>query len=409
MSLVLASRTPATAEPRPLDHLTDDQIDAIGQELDAIRAEVFNDLGAQDAAYIRRVIRTQRTLELVSRGVLLFSLFPPAWVVGTIGLSVAKILENMEIGHNVLHGQWDWMRDPKIHSTTWEWDFVSPAAYWKQTHNESHHMWTNVIGKDEDLGYGVMRVDEKQPWTLGSLGQPIVAFINALIFQYGIAAYDAGVGPYFRGEIDKETFRPRAKATLKKIRKQVLKDYVLHPLVSGPSFLPTLAANVVANVVRNVWSNAIIMCGHFPAGVQTFPLESIENESRGRWYVRQMLGSGNITGSKVMHIMSGNLSHQIEHHLFPDMPSNRLAQVAPRVKEILERHGLTYVAGPLHRQLGSVWAKIFRLSLPEPTPTRSRAQIVAGAVGEAVGGLGRRVRRGVRRLAPAVRPALTTG
>jgi fatty acid desaturase len=56
------------------------------------------------------------------RGVLLFSLFPPAWLLGTAGLSVAKILENMEIGHNVLHGQWDWMRDPKIHSTTWEWD-----------------------------------------------------------------------------------------------------------------------------------------------------------------------------------------------------------------------------------------------------------------------------------------------
>ena len=52
----------------------------------------------------------------------------PAWLLGTAALSLAKILDNMEIGHNVLHGQWDWMRDPKIHSSTWEWDHTSPAG-----------------------------------------------------------------------------------------------------------------------------------------------------------------------------------------------------------------------------------------------------------------------------------------
>ena len=118
--------------------------------------------GEDDAAYIRKVIDVQRKLELGSRAVLLFSLFPPAWLVGTAGLSVAKILENMEIGHNVMHGQWDWMRDPKIHSTTWEWDNATPAEQWKHSHNELHHTYTNVIGKDNDLGYGIMRVDEDQ-------------------------------------------------------------------------------------------------------------------------------------------------------------------------------------------------------------------------------------------------------
>ena len=119
-------------------------------------------LGEDDAKYIRKVIDVQRKLELGSRAALLASMFPPAWVVGTAGLSVAKILENMEIGHNILHGQWDWMRDPKIHSTTWEWDMASPAEQWKHSHNELHHTYTNVIGKDNDLGYGIMRVDEDQ-------------------------------------------------------------------------------------------------------------------------------------------------------------------------------------------------------------------------------------------------------
>lgn len=408
MSLVVTTpknhRLPVTP-----DQLTDEQFEAIGRELDALRAEVMNDLGERDAAYIRRIIRLQRSLELASRVVLLFSWAPPAWVLGTLGLAVAKILDNMEIGHNVLHGQWDWMRDPKIHSTAWEWDFASPAAHWKRTHNESHHTWTNVLGKDEDLGFGIMRVDEKQPWTLPALIQPVAALINALTFQYGIAIYDVGVGRYLRGEIDRATLRELGGVALRKVRRQTLKDYVLFPILSGPAFLSTLAANAVANVIRNIWANSVIICGHFPAGVQTFPLESIENETRGQWYVRQMLGSGDITGSKVMHIMTGNLSHQIEHHLFPDMPSNRLGEIAPRVKEIFQRHGLAYNAGPLHRQLGSVWAKIFRLSLPEPQPGRSRMQIVARAVGEIADGLGARLRRGARRLVAPTQPRLALG
>ena len=178
----------------PIDHLTAEDIEQIGRELDAIRAEFIEKRGASDAAYIRKVIDTQRKLELGSRAVLLFSLFPPAWFVGTAGLSVAKILENMEIGHNVMHGQWDWMRDPKIHSTTWEWDNASPSEQWKHSHNELHHNFTNVVGKDNDLGYGIMRVDEDQRWHPIYLAQPLWNFINACFFEYGIAAYDLEIG-----------------------------------------------------------------------------------------------------------------------------------------------------------------------------------------------------------------------
>ena len=178
----------------PIDHLSPEDIEEIGRELDAIRAEFIEKRGASDAAYIRKVIDTQRKLELGSRAVLLFSLFPPAWFVGTAGLSVAKILENMEIGHNVMHGQWDWMRDPKIHSTTWEWDNASPSEQWKHSHNELHHNFTNVVGKDNDLGYGIMRVDEDQRWHPIYLAQPLWNFINACFFEYGIAAYDLEIG-----------------------------------------------------------------------------------------------------------------------------------------------------------------------------------------------------------------------
>jgi linoleoyl-CoA desaturase len=347
--------------------LTAEDIEEIGRELDAIRQSVMESRGAADAAYIRRVIKTQRYLELGSRAVLLASFFPPAWVVGTAGLSVAKNLDNMEIGHNILHGQWDWMRDPKIHSTVWEWDSASTAESWKHSHNELHHTYTNIIGKDNDLGYGIMRVDEDQRWVPSNLLQPLYNFVNMLIFEYGIAAYDLELGRNMRLPKEKRSpdFKDNVGKTLRKIRKQALKDYVVHPLLSGPSFLTTIAANLTANVVRNIWSHSVIMCGHFPEGVETYEKAAIDpDETRGEWYLRQMLGSANISGSKLMHIMTGNLSHQIEHHLWPDLPSNRYAEVAPKVQALFEKYGLRYHSAPLPKQVYSAWHKVVRLSFP---------------------------------------------
>jgi linoleoyl-CoA desaturase len=196
------------------------------------------------------------------------------------------------------------------------------------------------------------------------LAQPLWNFINACLFQYGIAAYDLKIGKYLKGKTDKEEFRRQGKNVLRKIRRQMTKDYVLHPLLSGPSAVTTLTANLTANLVRNLWTHSVIMCGHFPEGVQTYEKKSIDGETRGEWYLRQMLGSANISGNRLLHFMTGNLSFQIEHHLFPDLPSNRYQEIAPMVQELFERYGLTYVSGPMVKQVGSAWKKVFRLSLP---------------------------------------------
>ncbi len=372
MTTITQKTDPQTA------HLTPEDIEQLGIELDTIRQDILDDRGERDAAYIRRVIAVQRRLELGSRAVLLGSALPPLWVLGTVGLSVSKILENMEIGHNVLHGQWDWMRDPKIHSTTWEWDNASPSEQWKHSHNELHHTYTNVIGKDNDLGYGIMRVDEDQRWVPLYLAQPLWNFINACFFEYGIAAYDLELGKNLSSEKRRSSpeFKARAKVTLNKIRQQMTKDYVVHPLLSGPSALTTLTANMTANLVRNLWTHSVIMCGHFPDGVQTFERRSIEGETRGEWYLRQMLGSANINGSKVMHFMTGNLSFQIEHHLFPDLPSNRYAEIALQVQALFKKYDLPYVTGSLPRQVASAWHKVFRLSLPNGFAAETQAAVL---------------------------------
>ena len=351
----------------PIAHLSADDIERLSAELDRIRQDVIESRGAGDARYIRRVIGVQRRLELGSRVLLLlFSRYRPAWLLGTAGLALAKILDNMEIGHNVLHGQWDWMRDPKIHSATWEWDHATPASEWKRTHNETHHVYTNILGKDNDLGYGILRVDEDQPWQRRHLAQPLWNLLNAGIFEYGIAMYDLELGETLRNKrgVTPE-FRGRLAKTLRKVRRQALKDYVVHPALSGPGFRSTLTANLTASLIRNVWSHSVIMCGHFPEGVETFEHEQLDpDETRGGWYLRQMLGSANISGPPLIHLLSGNLSHQIEHHLFPDLPSNRYAQIAPRVRELFDRFGLRYHSAPLPHQVASAWHKVLRLSLP---------------------------------------------
>ncbi|GAA1106511.1 acyl-CoA desaturase [Arthrobacter flavus] len=375
----LAATGHPLVRPPAAAHLSDEQIAELGRELDAVRDEVLAKRGATDAAYIRRVIKVQRGLEIAGRASLLVGRNKAAWVAGTAMLSVAKILENMEIGHNVLHGQWDWMRDPDIHSTTWEWDFVTPARSWQHTHNDLHHRWTNVVGKDRDVGYNLLRMDADQPWTPFNLGNPLYNAILAPVFEWGIALYDLEIPEYKEGLKSKEDMSRDLKAVGVKAVKQFTKDYAATPAVAmlTGSGKQALYGTLAANAIRNVWAHAVIFCGHFPEGTDTFTEEMVEGETRGDWYVRQMIGSANISGSKFMHLMTGNLSHQVEHHCFPDLPSNRYAEVAVKVKEICNRYGLPYTTGPLPKQVASTWAKVFKLALPEKGRFSLRQKVTA--------------------------------
>jgi linoleoyl-CoA desaturase len=345
-------------------HLDAEDVEALGRAFDDIRRDIEASRGAEDAAYIRGLIRTQRRLMVAARVTLLGSAAPPAWVLGTGLLALGKILENMEIGHNVMHGQWDWMNDPEIHSGTWEWDTTCPAEQWKHSHNFVHHTFTNVIGRDNDVGYGILRVTPEQPWNPVYLGQPLFNALLALFFEWGVALHDLDVVAIRKGEKDPVLLRRQLKGIWRKVRRQAAKDYLFFPLLSGPNFLTTLTANVTANLVRNVWAYLIIFCGHFPDGADKFTEEELAGESRPEWYLRQLLASANFTGGRLLHILSGSLGFQIEHHLFPDLPSNRYPEIAPRVQELCRAYGLPYTTGSLPAQYGQVLRTILRLSLP---------------------------------------------
>jgi NADPH-dependent stearoyl-CoA 9-desaturase len=392
----------ATMIESPLNRLTSEQIEQIGREFDAIHDEVKAELGERDRRYITSMIEMHRRLVVLARVLLLGSRHRPAWIAGTTTLSLAKILENMEIGHNVMHGQWDWMNDPQINSSTWDWDSASTPEAWKHSHNYVHHTYTNIRGKDRDLGYEIMRIDPHQKWNPVYLFQPFYNLILAAFFEWGVATHDLDFDAIRSGEKSKAEIRRQLKGMAGKARSQIVKDYVAWPLISGlamaavdlaletrnsdlvhtgrrprlkralergiRSFRSTQKANFTANVARNVWAYAIIFCGHFPDQTYTFSQAEVADETKGAWYIRQLLGAANIEGSPLFHVMSGNLGYQVEHHLFPDMPSTRYAEIAPRVREICERYELPYNTGPFSVQLGTVQRTIVRLAFPGGKP-----------------------------------------
>lgn len=342
----------------------------LAADFNQLKQSTWAQVGQQDADYIRRIIRIQRTAAITAR-ILMMLCFFNLWflLAGMLLLAFAKILENMEIGHNVLHGQYDWMNDPNINSRHYEWDIASDADSWKRIHNHEHHTYTNIIGKDRDFGYGLLRMSDDLKWRRKNLWQFITYFNLSLLFEWGVAYHELAAERVFIGKKKPNRTSRLNDSELKKMffskaGKQIFKDYLFFPLLAGPMFLFVLAANIGANLIRNLWTATIIFCGHFTEGVQTFTEAECEDESQGQWYHRQMLGSSDLTGSRWFHIMTGHLSCQIEHHLFPDIPARRYVELAPKVQAIAEKHGIPYNTGGFFTQYGAVLKRIWIHSFP---------------------------------------------
>ncbi|MCY1202001.1 NADPH-dependent stearoyl-CoA 9-desaturase [compost metagenome] len=346
--------------------LTPAELDAFGAELDALRQRTLDDLGEADARYIRRIRTAVRLCCWSGRALLLLGWFPPTWLLGVALLGLGKILENMELGHNVMHGQYDWMNDPELRGTRYEWDIAGPSDFWRHTHNHIHHSYTNVLGKDDDVGYGVVRLFPEQRWKPFYRWQPLWVTLQAALFQYAVAVQHLRLDQYFKGRMSRDELRPRLRQFNAKLLRQWAKDYLAFPVLAllvGSSVMAVLAGNLLANLIRNLWTFTVIFCGHFTERAAVFPPEVLEGESRGHWYLRQLRGSSNLEGGPLFHILTGNLSHQIEHHLFPDLPARRYVEMAKVVREIAARYGQVYNSGRLSVQFGSVIKRIWKYRL----------------------------------------------
>ncbi len=347
-------------------HLNPEQTAEFGRRVDEIRREVMDSLGEQDAKYIYKIRNFVRYSEIASRGMLMFGgWIPPVWVIGTGLLGISKIVENMELGHNVMHGQFDWLNDPSLNGANYDWDTMATGDDWKYTHNYVHHTYTNIVGKDHDVGYGLLRVSKSQKWEPRFLFNIPLAIQLMVFFEWYVGVQNLHIEDalVYKTKTWKQVWADATKFR-KKARRQILKDYVFFPLISGPNALPVLAGNAIANVIRSLWSSAVIFNGHFTEDAETFEADNVENETRAEWYLRQIRGSSNFTGTDWLHVLSGNLSHQIEHHLFPDMPANRYAEVAPKIKALCAEYDINYNEANFFKQFGSVWVRLAKCSLP---------------------------------------------
>ena len=347
-------------------YLSSDQAEELGARIEAVRREIMDSLNEKDAQYIYKIRNFVRYSEIASRGLLMFAgWLPPVWLLGTGLLGISKIVENMELGHNVMHGQFDWLNDPALNGANYDWDTIAAGDDWKYTHNYIHHTYTNIVGMDHDVGYGLIRVSESQPWEPRFLFNIPLAVQLMLFFEWYVGIQNLHLEDIFAYKTKswRDVWNESAKVRMK-MKRQVLKDYVFFPAIAGPNAIPVFAGNAAANVIRSLWASAVIFNGHFTEDAETFEMDNTEHESRAEWYLRQIRGSSNFSGTAWLHILSGNLSHQIEHHLFPDMPANRYAEAAPKIKALCAEYGIRYNEASFIKQFSGVWVRLAQCSLP---------------------------------------------
>lgn len=370
----------------PPTTLSPSQLEALRRDLDALRSRTLAEVGEADASYIRDVRRVATALEVSGRVLIHVSLDPVSFGVGVLSLGLYKILENMELGHNVMHGQYDFMGDGAFDSKTYEWDSPGTSKTWRHAHNVTHHTYTNVLGKDDDFGYLFFRLSSDVPWKPHHLFQLVTNPLAGLAFDHAVSYYHARPSEYLTAEQGTPERRDQLRQMLSdwrdfalKSARHYAKEYVFYPALAGPLAPKVALGNALASGVRNLWAYAVIHCGHLTLATHTFTEGDLRTETRGGYYLRQILGSSNIEAGPLLGVLTGHLSHQIEHHLFPEVPAHRYRAMGGEVRRICEKHGIPYNTGSLGKQVRSVFRALARYSLPNaPSDERRRGPTVVG-------------------------------
>lgn len=352
------------SSPRAVREAPDhERIAAFGRELEALRRELELELGETDAQHIKRIGELSRRLEIVGRTLIHFSFEPVGFSLGTAALWVHKTLELMEIGHMALHGCYDGLPGcERFQSEDFHWKAPIDEAAWQTGHNVRHHQFTNIADKDPDLDFGALRLSARIPWKRAHRLQPFSNYFSWLGFATAINLHVTGVLSLL-GQRSGEG-APKRGAFNKWLR-YYGREYGLFPALAGPFFPKVLLANALSELGRDLYAAAIIYCGH--VGAQDYPSDYTP-ATRADWYVQQAQAARDVRVPGWVSILCGGLDLQIEHHLFPRMPPNRLREIAPRVRELCEKHGVTYRCDSWPDTLRDVIRELARLREPVAQP-----------------------------------------
>lgn len=355
----------------------DERLRRFAEELDALRRRTIARVGAEDVAYVKRLDRFSRGMELVGRVLIHVSLDPGTFLAGVVALAIHKQLQTAEIGHSALHGTWDDLPGAeRFGSRTFRWDTPVDEASWRRAHNVRHHGRTNIAAADPDIHFGPVRLTEQTPHSAWNyLAVPFAISVVFPHFLFIIGSHVTGVNDLLanNGRPERLDFLPdrslsSARSALRRaLRKWIpyyAKEYVVFPALAGPFFWKVVAGNWLAATVRNVYSAASIVCGHAGGGVKSWRAGT-RAHGRGEWYAMQVEAAQDFEVSLPLSILCGGLDRQIEHHLFPTLPPPRLREIAPEVRAICERHGVSYKTDTWGRTLSHAFAHISRLSRKE--------------------------------------------
>jgi linoleoyl-CoA desaturase len=347
---------------------------AFGEELDALKRRTLARIGPEDLAYVRRVNRLSRALEILGRVLIHVSPEPITFTLGVCSLWLHKQLQATEVGHTALHGAYDKLEGgDAFASRTFRWDTPIDEESWREGHNVKHHGNTNVAGKDPDIHFGPARLTVQTPHRPSNrLQLPFMVGVLAPNFGFLMNTHFTGLNDVFfdnglEQRLDVLPDRSRAsvrRAWRRALRKWVpyyAKNYVLFPLLAGPMFWKVLLGNWLAETMRDVYSAATIYCGHVGDDVKSYAVGT-RARGRGHWYAMQVEASNNFEVSLPVSILCGGLDRQIEHHLFPTFPPPRLREIAPEVRAICARHGVAYRTDSWGRTLKRALEQVGRLA-----------------------------------------------
>jgi fatty acid desaturase len=349
-----------------------ERLESFGRCLDGLRKRVEAELGGSDIAHMRRVRTASNRLEIGGRTLIHFSFEPIGFSIGVGALWAHKLLETIEIGHTTLHGTYDRIPGAEgLSSRAFRWKTPIDEAAWRNAHNVRHHQYTNIAGRDPDVDFGGLRLsDEVARKTLHAL-QPLSNVATWFGFTTAINVHITGLIDVYTPGRKAHVLKDRSwreiwsahRAGLGKPMRYYRREYVFFPLLAGPFFWKTLLGNFLSEVGKDLYAGATIYCGH--VGAQGYA-PGTRAKTRAEWYVMQVEASRDFEVPAVIALLCGGLERQIEHHLFPRLPPNRLREIAPRVRALCEEHGVTYRTGTWPATLRDVLRNLRRLSAPDP-------------------------------------------
>jgi fatty acid desaturase len=224
-------------------------------------------------------------------------------------------------------------------------------TWWSNKHNQ-HHATPNHIDLDPDIQFPMVVFSIGQLASRSKKLRPLIA-LQAFIFPLLLPLQAANMRiTSIQHLVSGSARRPLLQATVM-AGHFALYGLLLFAIGSWPLALAFVAVHQLA---FGFYNSSVFASNH--KGMQV-----IEAGGRMDFLREQVLTSRNVAGHPLTDFWYGGLNYQIEHHLFPTMPRNKLRQAQPIVEDFCRRLGISYHATGLFASYREGWSHLYRLGL----------------------------------------------